>query len=84
MQPSMAKPVTEKEESNVRLLTLEITEDELAVFLACLNFVLDQCDDETLDFVFGADRDEVEGMRDDLALMLDVPESDENPVAEIA
>jgi len=84
MQPSMAKPVTEKEESNVRLLTLEITEDELAVFLAYLNFVLDQCDDETLDFVFGADRDEVEGMRDDLALMLDVPESDENPVAEIA
>lgn len=67
------KPIYEKEESSVRLLTVEVSEDEVAVLTACLNHVLAHSDDETVDRVCGAYRDEVEGIRDDLAQLLNVP-----------
>ncbi|MFQ5341919.1 MAG: hypothetical protein ACE5F6_10285 [Anaerolineae bacterium] len=70
----MVKQISEREETNVRLLTVEISEDELAVWVTCLNYVLDRSDNETLERVCGAYRDEVEGMRDDLTQLLDVSE----------
>ena len=70
----MAERISEREETNVRLLTLEVSEDELAVLVACLNYALDHCSDETLERVCGAYRDEVEGIRDDLTELLGVPQ----------
>ena len=72
------KQVAEKEESSVRLLTLEASEDELVVFprsgtqavSACVDHVLQNSDDDTLERVYGAYRDELEGIRDDLAQVL--------------
>ena len=64
------KQVAEKEESNVRLLTLEASEDELVVLSACVDHVLQNSDDDTLERVYGAYRDELEGIRDDLAQVL--------------
>jgi hypothetical protein len=70
----MVKQVSEQEETNVRLLTVEISEDELAVLVACLNYVLDRSDNETLERVCGACCDEVEGMRDDMTQLIGVSE----------
>lgn len=67
----MAEHISEKSVASVRLLTLEISEDELAVYVAGLNRLLEQCDDEILEQVSGALRDEIEAMRDDLTLLLD-------------
>ena len=70
----MTTQISERQETGVRLLALEVSEDELAVFVACLNYVLEQGDDETLDRVCGAYRDEIEGIRDDLIQLLDISE----------
>jgi hypothetical protein len=78
----MTKYISEREIASVRLLTLEISEDELGVFVACLDYMLDHFDDETLDQVCGAYRDEIEGIRDDLTRLLDVSET-ESPSIEI-
>lgn len=56
--------------------TTLLLEDELALFAACLDYVLDHCDDATLERGCGAYRDEVEGVRDDLIQLLEVPESE--------
>jgi hypothetical protein len=69
----MAKQISERKEAGVHLFTLEISEDELAVFAASLNYILEHCDDEMLDQVCGVYRDEVEGIYDDLTELLDVP-----------
>ncbi|MGB0388332.1 MAG: hypothetical protein ACPGWR_26230 [Ardenticatenaceae bacterium] len=66
------KAIHEKEESSVRLLTIEVSEDEVAVLTGSLNHFLAHSDDETVDRVCGAYRDEVEGIRDDLAQLLNV------------
>ncbi|MEW5988666.1 MAG: hypothetical protein AB1791_18720 [Chloroflexota bacterium] len=66
----MAKVISEREESSVRLLRLEVTEDELALLVACLDFTMDEGDDEILENICGAYRDEVEGIREDLDLAL--------------
>ncbi len=66
----MAKLISEMEETSVRLLTIQASEDELAVPLAALNYLLDHSDDATLERVCGAYRDEVEGIRDDLMDLL--------------
>lgn len=68
----MAIAISEREESSVRLLRLEITEDEIAVLVASLDHILDECDDETIENACGAYRDEVEGIRDDLVHILDL------------
>jgi hypothetical protein len=65
------KTITEKEIAAVRLFNIQVSEDELAVFLDSLNYLLNHCDDALLDRVCGATRDEVEGMRDDIAMSLD-------------
>ncbi len=68
--------VSEREESGVRLLSLEASEDELGVYAEALTYLLDNCDDETLERVCGAYRDEIEEMRDNLAQLLDSRLSD--------
>lgn len=67
------KHILSKEESSVRLLTVELSEDEMGVLTACLNHALQHFDDEMLDRVCGAYRDEVEGIHDDLYQALNVP-----------
>lgn len=72
----MAKLISEMEETSVRLLTIQVCEDELAVLLAALNYLLDHSDDMTLERVCGAYRDEVEGIRDDVIELLDTLDSE--------
>ena len=67
----MAKLLSEREVVSVRLLTLEISEDELAVYEAALNYLLDHASDEFIDQVVGAYPDEVAAIRDDLHQWLD-------------
>ena len=71
----MTKYIAEREIASVRLLTLEVSEDELHVFVACLDYMLDHFDDEMLDHICGAYRDEIEGIRDDLIRLLDISET---------
>jgi hypothetical protein len=66
----MAKLKSQQMIASVNLLNVEVSEDELGVLAASLNYILDQCDDSTLDELFGADRDEVEGIKEDLELLL--------------
>jgi hypothetical protein len=67
----MANFVSHRQLASVNLLTIEISEDELAVLAAALNYVLDHCDDQALDELFGAERGEIEGIRDDHTFLLD-------------
>ncbi|MBI4771548.1 MAG: hypothetical protein HY784_14340 [Chloroflexi bacterium] len=70
----MAKLIFETEEAGVRLLDFEISEDELAVLVAVLDYLLHQRDDGRLERACGAARDEVEGLRHDLSSVLDTAE----------
>lgn len=56
---------TEKAASVV-LLRVSVSEDEMGVYEAALNYALERLDERTIAHRFGASRDEVEGMRDDL------------------
>lgn len=56
---------TEKAASVV-LVRVSLSEDELEVYEACLNYALEGLDDVTIKRCFGASRDEIEGMRDDV------------------
>ena len=83
----MAKYLKEQDESGVRLLTLEVTEDELAVWVAALRYLLEHLDDRTLEHNLGAYREEVEATHDHLAewLDLELAEPLEDPLlAEVA
>ena len=62
----MAAYISEREVASVRLLTLEISEDELGVYKACLDYILSHYDNEVIENIFGALREEIEGMLDDL------------------
>jgi hypothetical protein len=83
----MAKYIKEQAESGVRLLTLEISEDELAVWVTALRYLLDHLDDQTLECSVGAYREEVEATHDHLQEWLD-PEMaeivDGSQLAEVA
>jgi hypothetical protein len=72
----MAEFISERIVSSVRLLTVELSEDEVGVYLACLNYILEYYDDEALEQICGAHRDEVEGIRDDLIQLLDFSETE--------
>ncbi len=67
---NMSEKIAEREESSVRLLKLELSEDELAVLLGALNYVLDHVEDSALLRITGGERDEIEAIRDDLDLWL--------------
>lgn len=66
----MAKLLSEREVVSVRLLTLEISEDELAVYEAALNYLLNHANDAVIDRIVGAYPDEVAAIRDDLHQLL--------------
>ena len=52
--------------ASVGLVEARISEDELAVFESALEYALDSLGDDEIERRFGATRDEVEGIRDDL------------------
>ena len=66
--------------ASVQLIDARLSEDELSVYEASLSYVLATLDAEEIEQRFGATRDEIEGMRDDLRQML--PESVASPMAE--
>jgi hypothetical protein len=69
----MAKKLSEREVANVRLLVLELSEDELTVLAAALTTLLKQRDDRAIEAQSGASRDEVEGILQDLDTFLKQP-----------
>ncbi len=52
--------------ASVELTDVRVSEDELAVYEAALSYVLDVLEAPDVEHRFGASRDEIEGMRDDL------------------
>jgi hypothetical protein len=70
---SMAKRLSEREVASVRLLVLELSEDELTVLAAALTTLLKERDDRAVEAQFGASREEVEAILDDLHTFLKQP-----------
>jgi hypothetical protein len=69
----MAKRLSEREVASVRLLVLELSEDELTVLAAALTTLLKEQDDRTIEVQSGASRDEVEAILEDLHAFLKQP-----------
>jgi len=69
----MAKRIAEKEVTSVRLLTLDLSEDELTVLVAALTTLLHECDDRVIEAKSGASRDEVDAILQDLHTFLQQP-----------
>jgi hypothetical protein len=69
----MAKRLSESEVASVRLLVLELSEDELTVLAAALTTLLKEQDDRTIEVQSGASRDEVEAILEDLHAFLKQP-----------
>jgi hypothetical protein len=70
---AMAKRITEKEIASVRLLELELSEDEIAVLSSALAMQLKQLDDRQLEATVGASREEAEAILQDLYRCLKPP-----------
>ncbi len=66
--------------ASVSLVDARISEDELAVCELALSYALDRLGDAEIEHQFGATRDEVEGIRDDLREALSVCEVAESLV----
>jgi len=69
--------------ASMNLVEAEISEDELAVLESALNYLLGTSGDAEIERRFGATRDEVEGIRDDLREALRSHDEAE-PVAEMS
>ena len=69
----MAKRIAEKEVASVRLLTLELSEDELTVLASALTTLLHEYDDSVIEAKSGASRDEVDAILQDLYTFLQQP-----------
>jgi hypothetical protein len=69
----MAKRLSEREVASVRLLVLELSEDELTVLAAALSTLLRERDDRAIEAQSGASRDEVEAILEDLHAFLKQP-----------
>jgi hypothetical protein len=69
----MAKRISEKEVASVRLLTLELSEDEITVLASALATLLKERDDREIEAKSGASRDEVEAILQDLHAFLKQP-----------
>lgn len=70
----MARLVSEREETSIRLLTLEVTEGEASVYALCMKYLLNRLSAEEIERVTGAYQDEVEGMLADLTDHIDMDE----------
>jgi hypothetical protein len=69
----MVKRIFEQEVASVRLLTLELSEDEITVLAAALTTLLKEQDDRVIEAQSGASRDEVEAILQDLHTFLQKP-----------
>lgn len=69
----MAKRISEKEIASVRLLALELSEDEITVLASALISLLQEHDDRAIEAKSGASRDEVEAILQDLHTFLKPP-----------
>ena len=69
----MAKRISEKKVASVRLLALELSEDEITVLTSALTSLLQECDDNEIEAKSGASRDEVEAILQDLHTFLKPP-----------
>lgn len=58
--------VNREKVASVALIHAKLSEDELAVYEAVLDYVLETMSAEEIERRFGALADEIEGMRDDL------------------
>jgi hypothetical protein len=70
---AMAQRIVEKEAASVRLLTLELSEDEITVLASALTTLLHECDDSVIEAKCGASRDEVNAILRDLHTFLPQP-----------
>lgn len=66
----MAAQISEREVVGVRLVTLEVSEDELEVLANCVNYVLGHVEHKALERLTGAYPGEVAAIRDDLRQLL--------------
>jgi hypothetical protein len=69
----MAKRISEQEIASVRLLALELSEDEIMVLAAALTSLLQDRNDSEIEAQSGASRDEVEAILQDLHTFLKPP-----------
>ena len=69
----MAKRITEREVASVRLLELELSEDEIVVLSSALEMQLKQLGDQQLELAVGASREEAEAILQDLYQFLKHP-----------
>ena len=69
----MAKRISETAVASVRLLALELSEDEITVLASALTTLLHECDDSVLEAKSGASRDEVDAILQDLHTFLQQP-----------
>jgi hypothetical protein len=63
--------ISKERAASVALVQAKISEDELAVYEAALNYALDTLNEDEIERRFGASVDELEGMRDDLREVLE-------------
>lgn len=69
----MARRISEQEVASVRLLALELSEDEVTVLVAALTTLLQDLDDQGIEAKAGASREEVEALLEDLHIFLKQP-----------
>jgi hypothetical protein len=77
------KILSKRAVASVDLVEAEISGDELAVLESALDYLLSTSEDAEIEQHFGATRDEVEGIRDDLREALRADDGAE-PVAEMS
>ncbi len=70
----MAKLISEREVASVRLLTLEVSEDEIGTYVLCLQHLLDTSDPDTVEKITGAQHSEVAGILADLIDLINLEE----------
>jgi len=63
--------ITKETVASVAIVEARVSEDELAVYEAALNYALDTLGLAEIESRFGASVDEIEGMRDDLRTILE-------------
>jgi hypothetical protein len=63
--------ITKEKIASVAIVEARVSEDELAVYEAALKYALDTLDKAEIERLFGASVDELEGMRDDLRVVLE-------------
>jgi hypothetical protein len=62
--------ISKEKVASVALVEAKVSEDELAVYEAALNYALETLEATEIERRFGASVDEIEGMRDDLREVL--------------